>query len=245
MLAEAMAWAGRKILGDTPPNGRDYWAARYWDRDSAERHQLLAQDFRLQKETLSGYLRDYAGEAKRSIEFACGTGEFTRLTAELTPVSEMVAVDISEQGLAMTKAKVKHDNLTLIHGDFWADHELEPADLVVCVDAIHHLGDVRQVIRRLRSYVKPGGIFIGNAVTRDNFHEFGRKRYGTAEHFARTAKFAASALAIRVSGGRLNSGDYRTQLRLSGEVGKILRESFTEVLAEQADPYFMAFAARA
>ncbi|MFC4910165.1 class I SAM-dependent methyltransferase [Actinomadura gamaensis] len=244
MLAEAMAWTGQRLLRDVPPDGNAYWASRFWDRDAAERHPGLAAEFDRQKSTISEYLTRYARDAETDLEFACGTGEFTRLAAELTGVSSITALDISEQGLARTRRRVAHDDLTLIQGDFWDDHGLPPSDLVVCVDAIHHLGDVGAVLRRLRSFVRPGGVLIGNVLIRDRFHEFERRRYGTVGHLDRTARFLATAILVRASGGRLNSGAYRTQLRGSEDVRRILDEVFPEVLDVSVDPYFMAFACR-
>jgi SAM-dependent methyltransferase len=245
VLAETMARAGQALIGKTPPNGKSYWAARYWDRDSAERHPVLAGDFLRQKETIAKYLQTYGGNAKTSIEFACGTGEFTRLTAEHTPVRDMVALDISAHAIELARPKVAHDNIRFIQGDFWADHGLAPADLVVCVDAIHHLGAVRDVAARLHSFVKPGGIFIGNVFTLDNFHEFERRRYGAVEHLWRTALFFGTAALIRLSGGRMYTGSHRTQLLPSAQTEAILAETFAEVLDVSVDPYFTAFACRA
>lgn len=245
MLAESLARAGQTLIGKTPPNGKNYWAARFWDRDAAERHPVLANAFLSQKDIIAGYLARYAGQARTSTELACGTGEFTRLTAENTGVTEMVALDISEHALANAARRVSHDNLRFIQGDFWADHDLPQTDLVVCVDAIHHLGDIRDVLRRLRSFVKPGGIFIGNVFTWDNFHEFERLRYGTLEHTWRTALFFGTALMVRLSGGRLYTGSHRTQLRPSGHTVSVLTDLFDEVLDVTVEPYFTAFVARA
>lgn len=225
--------------------GKNYWAARFWDRDAAERHPVLADAFLSQKDIIAGYLARYAGQARTSTELACGTGEFTRLTAENTGVTEMVALDISEHALAKAAGRVSHDNVRFIQGDFWADHGLPQTDLVVCVDAIHHLGDIRDVLRRLRSFVKPGGIFIGNVFTADNFHEFERLRYGALEHTWRTALFFGTALMVRLSGGRLYTGSHRTQLRPSEHTMSILTDLFDEVLDVTVEPYFTAFAARA
>ncbi len=240
-----MARAGQTLIGNTPPNGKSYWAARFWDRDSAERHPVLAPAFLRQKETIARYLRTYGDGAETSIEFACGTGEFTRLTAEGTAVRDMTAVDISAHGLDLARQRVRHDNVRFIQGDFWADHGLPRADLIVCVDAIHHLGDVRTVLQRLHSFVKPGGIFIGNVFTLDNFHEFERLRYGAIEHLMRTTLFLGTAAMIRLSNGRLYSGSHRTQLRPSAETERHLADLFGEVLDVSVDPYFTAFAARA
>ncbi|MCO1580326.1 class I SAM-dependent methyltransferase [Crossiella sp. SN42] len=244
VLAETMARAGQGLLGTTPPNGRAYWSARFWDRDKAERHPVLAPEFLRQRETIARYLREYGGQAATSLEFGCGTGEFTRLTALGTPVAEMTALDISAQAIEIARGKVEHANIEFVRGDFWAEHGLAPADLVVCVDAIHHLGDVRAVLRRLRSFVKPGGVFIGNLFTLDNFHEFERLRYGALEHLWRTTMFLGSAVLIRASGGRLRSGSHRTQLLPSAQGQRLLAEEFGEVLEVSADPYFTAFACR-
>ncbi|WP_174867311.1 class I SAM-dependent DNA methyltransferase [Nocardia arthritidis] len=245
MLTELMARAGQAALRGTPPNGKDYWAARFWDRESAERHPLLGDDFLLQKETIGAYLTRYGWDRRKSIEFACGTGEFTAMTAKLTAVERMVAVDISQQGLAIARSRVDHPSAEFIHGDFWADNAIGTADLVICVDAIHHLGDVGQVLSRIRSFLEPGGIFVGNLWTADNFHEFQRRRYGAAEHLARTAMFLGTALMIKCTNGRLRTGSYRTQLRRSEETVAILHDVFDAVLEVDTNRYFMSFVCRA
>ncbi len=244
MLSEVMARAGQALISDTAPNGKSYWSRRFWDRDAAEKHPVLAQAFLQQKKTITGYLEKYGADAERSIEFACGTGEFTRLTAEHTGVREMTAVDISAQGLELAKSRVKHDNITFLQGDFWAEHDFEPAELVLCIDAIHHLGKIGDVVRHIRKYVKPGGIFIGNLFTGDNFHEFERKRYGAAEHLWRTTLFFGTAMMIKISGGRLYSGSHRTQLLPSETSEKMISDVFPTILEVSRDPYFTAFVCR-
>jgi ubiquinone/menaquinone biosynthesis C-methylase UbiE len=244
MLAELMAQTGRAVLDGVPPDGRDYWAARFWDRDSAEQHSVLAGDFLQQKATIADYLATYGASAERALEFACGTGEFTRLVAERTKVREITALDISAQGLEIARERVQHDRLELVLGDFWKDNGLKPTDLVLCIDAIHHLGDIRQVLRRLKTFVEPGGVLVGNVWIADHYHEFQRKRYGTLEHLGRTALFLTTALLIRGTGGRLRTGSYRTQLLRSAEVRKILAEEFSEVLDIKVERYFMGFACR-
>jgi 2-polyprenyl-3-methyl-5-hydroxy-6-metoxy-1,4-benzoquinol methylase len=241
MIAELLARTGRTVIGDIPPDGREYWAARFWDRDTHEQHPLLRESFLTQKDTIARYLSTYAADAKQITEIACGTGEFTRLAAELTPAERITAVDISVEGLKRTKERVKHDDLRLVNGDFWKDLGLAQTDTVMCLDAIHHLGDVKQVLTRLRSFVQPGGTFIGNLWTLDNFHEFQRQRYGKAEHLRRTAGYLGTALIVRASGGRLKTGAYRTQLIHSDEAIKILNEVFDEVVEVTVEDYFMGF----
>lgn len=245
MIAELMAKTGQSVVKDIPPDGRAYWAARFWDRDTHEQHPLLRESFLTQKATIAGYFERHGNGARNILEIACGTGEFTRLAAELTPAETITAVDISAEGLARTNARVTHPNLKLVQGDFWSDDlALGQADTVVCVDAIHHLGDVRAVLTRLRSFVKPGGTFIGNLWTIDNYHRFQRERYGSFAHFRRTAGFMGTAFLIKVSGGRLRTGAYRTQLITAKQGEAILREVFDEVVEVTVEDYFMGFVAK-
>jgi len=244
MIAELLANTGKSILRDIPPDGRDYWARRFWDRDTHEQHPLLRREFLIQKEAVADLLATYAGDADRIVEFACGTGEFTRLAAELTTANEITAVDISAEGLRRAGERVRHDNLRLVHGDFWTDLDLGTADVVMCLDAIHHLGDVRAVLTRLKSFVAPGGVVIGNLWTADNFHRFQRLRYGSLAHVRRTAAFLSTAVLIRLSAGRLRTGAYRTQLVRSDEATAILHDVFDEVPEIRVQDYFMGFVGR-
>ncbi|MDH2427224.1 class I SAM-dependent methyltransferase [Sphaerisporangium sp. TRM90804] len=239
-----LARSGHKILGEQPPDGAKYWAARFWDRDLAERDPLLGEHYRAQKADLAQVIEKYARDADRVIEFACGTGEFTGMMARLSLAKEIVALDISAQGLEKTRARVGHPGLRTVLGDFWEDHDLGTADVVMCVDAIHHIGDPRRVMERMKSFVRPGGVFIGNLWTVDNFHEFQRQRYGALWHLGRSAMFLGSAMVIKASGGRLRSGSYRTRLMRTSEIEPLLRSVFGEVLHVCADRYFVSFACR-
>jgi SAM-dependent methyltransferase len=245
MLAEQMVRTGSKLVADYPPNGKDYWSARFWDREKAERNSVIGGHYRAQRVAIADLIEQYGATADHALEFACGTGEFTKVIAERTNVSRITALDISVQGLAQTRRRVDHPGLELIHGDFWDDHHLAPAPLVVCIDAIHHLGDVRAVLRRLRSYVSPGGVLIGSLWTADNFHEFQRERYGNLQHTARSALFLASAIIIRVSNGSLRTASYRTQLRDSSEISNILESAGGQILDIVPGRFFVSFACRA
>ncbi|MDQ7803519.1 class I SAM-dependent methyltransferase [Amycolatopsis sp. A133] len=204
----------------------------------------IGDDFRVQKARIADYLTAYGADVDRVLEIACGTGEFTAMAAELTKAGRIVATDISEHALRRAGARVDHPGLELVQGDFWTDDTPAPAPLVMCVDAIHHLGDVRQVLKRMSELVEPGGTFIGNLWTLDNFHEYQRSRNGPVGHLGRCALFLANALAMNVSRGRLRWASYRTQLLRSRQVEPLLRETFDEVLDVTATRYFVAFACR-
>lgn len=243
MLSEMLARSGKTLLKGVAPDGKAYWAARFWDRDAAESHLRLRSHFLEQKETIGRYITKF-GDTPEILEFCCGTGEFTRLAAEKSEAGRITALDISEQGLEHTRRRVQHKDLRLVHGSFWDDHGLKKTPVVMCIDAVHHLGDVREVLGRMKEFVAPGGVFIGNLWTADNFHEFERVRYGTRAHLVRTVGFFTTALLIRLSGGRLKTGSYRTQLLTNKELEKILREVFSEVVDIDQQRYFTGFVCR-
>ncbi len=241
MLAELMARCGSALLDGVPPDGKDYWAARFWDRESAEHHPILGPEFLRQKDSIAEYIRKYGRDAGSVLEFACGTGAFTQLAAEHTPATKITALDISADALERARAHVRHPNLRLVQGDFWQDNDLGTGDVVMCLDAIHHLGDVEQVLNRMKTFIAPGGVFIGNLWIGDHFHEFERKRYGVAGHLYRTAAFLGTALSIRLSRGGWKTGAYRTQVITSEKGNEILERVFSTVHEVEVHDYFMGF----
>lgn len=244
MLAELMTETASRLIGNYPPDGSAYWAERFWDRATLENLPVFGDQLKAAKEDIVGLLERHAGGPSTMLEFGCGTGEFTLLAAKLTDVEEIVALDISPQALEIAQQRVPHSSLKLVCGDFWADHSLSDADLVMCADAIHHLGDVRQVLRRLKSFVGPGGVFIGNLWTNDHFHEEQRYKHGPVRHARNCAKFLGSALLLRLSAGRIRTHAYRSQLLSANQIEPLLKEEFGEVMEVIRSRYFVSFACR-
>lgn len=244
MFAEALVRSGLKLVKKYPPEGRAYWSARFWDRDEVESHPALGSDFQAQKDRIDELLIKYGADCQRVLEFACGTGEFTVMAARRTGAAEIVATDISQHALDIAATRVTGDRVRFVRGDFWADSGLGTADFVMCVDAIHHLGEVRAVLERLRTFIRPGGVLVGNLWTLDNFHEYQRARYGHLRHFARSLLFFGTAVTMRATGGRIRTASYRTQLLRSRDVGPLLREVFSQVEELQATRHFVCFACR-
>lgn len=245
MFSELLADTGIRILGDLPPNGTKFWAERVWERSEAEREPNLAQHYIEEKRDLLRLIETYAADATELIEFCCGSGEFLQHALDLTKVEKLTGIDVCGPALARAEATVRHSGLRLIEGDFWDDSlGLGTADLVMCIDSLQHLGNTRAVLERMRSFVQPGGVFLGNVWTRDNYHELERKRYGNRKHLARTASFFGTAVLIRLSGGRLRSDSYRTRLASMSELDTCLRETFPVVYEVNHHRYHTSFVCR-
>jgi SAM-dependent methyltransferase len=244
MLAEAMVWLGHQLIRNYPPEGRSYWASRFWDRAPVETTPGVNDDLRVKQELISSYVTRYGKDARRVLEFSCGTGEFTKVAASLTSAPEIVAVDISEHALEIARRRVTDPRLRFVQGDFWADLGVGTADLVMCINAIHHMGDVRAVMEHLMTFVEPGGTLIGNVWTMENYHEFQRSVHGPLRHNARSALFLANAVVMRATGGRIRWASYRTQLLPARKIESIVRIIAPEVLEVANTRYFVIFACR-
>jgi SAM-dependent methyltransferase len=244
MLAEVMVQLGHQLIRNYPPEGRSYWAARFWDRTEVETTPQVKDDLQAKQEYVCSYLTRYGKDAERALEFSCGTGTFTKTVTELIGAPEIVAVDISHHALEIARRELPDPRVRFVQGDFWAELGVGTADLVLCMNAIHHMGRVQEVLERLLTFAEPGGVLIGNVWTLDNYHDFQRRVHGSAAHLARSALFLANAIVMRATGGRVRWASYRTQLLPSGQIEAILRDVAGEVLDVARTRYFVNFAVR-
>ncbi|WP_028183281.1 class I SAM-dependent methyltransferase [Salinispora arenicola] len=245
MLAEAMVHVGRRLVRNYPPLGREYFARRVWNGFRYDTSSLGGPEIRDNEQRVVDLITKYGQDAGRTLEFGCGPGVYLAAVATHTPVPEIVGVDVSAKTLEVARRRVNDDSrLRLVNGDFWADLELGKADVVICANAIHHLGRVRDVIERLMSFVRPGGVLIGNVWTMDHYHEYQRNVHGEMRHLGRSALFLANAMLLRASDGRAHWGSYRSQILYAKEVDEVLRGVGHEVLYRSNTRYLSGFAVR-
>src|SRR6266540_3594680 len=74
MLAEVLVRSAFHLLGNHAPDGRRYWAARYWDRTQAEEPPELAVHYTTEKQEIRSLIAKYATDAGTILEIACGPG---------------------------------------------------------------------------------------------------------------------------------------------------------------------------
>ncbi|WJK42567.1 class I SAM-dependent methyltransferase [Solwaraspora sp. WMMA2056] len=244
MLAKAMVHVGRRLVKDYPPMGREYFAARVWNPTRYDKSSLGGPEILDNERRIIDLIKKYGAGAKRTIEFGSGPGIYLEAAARNTDAEEIVGVDVSAAALESSRRRVNDPRLRLVNGDFWKDLELGTADVVVCANAIHHLGRVRPVIERLKSFVNPGGVLIGNVWTMDHYHEYQRNVHGTWRHLGRSALFMANAIALRSTSGRFHWGSYRSEILYASEVDEILSEYSDEILYRSNTRYITGFAIR-
>jgi ubiquinone/menaquinone biosynthesis C-methylase UbiE len=97
---------------------------------------------------------------RRLLEAGCGTGNITAEIGASLPEVEIVAVDLTDESLALarqTAAQRKLSNVTFQKSNLMElDPELGVFDFVYSQGVIHHLSDPLTGMKNLNRYLKPG-----------------------------------------------------------------------------------------
>ena len=166
-----------------------------------------------------------------------------------TGAARVTAVDVSPESLvALAERVAEPERVATICADVFA--ALPPGtepdggfDVVLCCDAIHHLGPLQTVLNRLQELAAPGGLLVGDVWTADHFHEFQRARRGRLEHALASVRFLAAAVVNRLlRQPALHSA--RSQLLPAAQVRIVLQEVLGPQLHMHTGRYWVSFAAR-
>lgn len=166
---------------------REFWnmRSRTYDQQSGEEY---AQAY---EKTVSNTLKYLNGEA-RVLEFACGTGITT--VAIAPHVSFVRAIDISDEMVGKAREKIQAlglSNVELSQTDLF-DPCLEEGsfDAVTAFNVLLYVENRAQVLERIRSLLKPGGMFLsatdclGEGITRVGIRKFWKSHTGSMPYVA-------------------------------------------------------------
>ncbi|HUQ56473.1 class I SAM-dependent methyltransferase [Lentzea sp.] len=114
-------------------------------------------------DTVTGLLATRRGAPIRFADLGCGVGRNALYAAARG--LQVVAVDHSSRAIAQLRRTADRLGLPVeaVEADFltWLDGKPEPADIVACVSAVHHVSPdpdvVGAVLRRVAEVVAPGG----------------------------------------------------------------------------------------
>ncbi|CAN7410200.1 class I SAM-dependent methyltransferase [Rossellomorea sp. LjRoot5] len=119
--------------------------------------KMTYNDF-LEQPAMRDALPDLKGE--RVMDLGCGTGELSKYCIEMG-ASAVVGVDISEKMITRALQENKDENIKYVCSPIEdLTFPTEPFDLIVSSLAIHYIEDYESLIRKLHTFLKPGGLLI-------------------------------------------------------------------------------------
>lgn len=135
----------------------------FWDR-MADRYaaQPVADEAAYQTKLTT--TRSYLTPDMQVLEFGCGTG--STAIAHAPYVRHITAIDFSARMVEIARGKVVAagiGNVTVEQGDITTMALPEAGyDVVMGMSILHLLEDKQAVLRRVRSLLRPGGIFVSS-----------------------------------------------------------------------------------
>jgi 2-polyprenyl-3-methyl-5-hydroxy-6-metoxy-1,4-benzoquinol methylase len=244
-ISDALVLLGGHLARHRFKQPVDHWRNRTWDGFRAEAHRALGPAYVEEREAIRESIDKTVSNAC-VLDVGAGTGRYS-LDAARAGATHVTALDVSSSALRELSARACEAGLagalrTRI-GDFWKTDSScwcgKPYKVVMCMDAIHHLGQLPDVLARLKELAGPGGVVIGDIWTRDNFGEFQRARRGETEHTLASFRFLLGATLV-ASGLRTTSDAVRSDLRGGTEVEAELNAAWSGARV-QCSRYWVRF----
>ena len=159
----------------------------FWNMRSGTYDQQTGEAYARAYEQTAANTLKYLNERSRVLEFACGTGITT--TAIAPHVASVRAIDISDQMVSKARAKIEAlglSNVELSQTDlFDPGLEAESFDGVTAFNVLLYVENRGEVLERIRSLLKPGGMFfsatdcLGEGLTREGIRKFWKSHTGS------------------------------------------------------------------
>ena len=149
-----------------PQNPPPAYVAQLFDRSAESFDQHLTQKLNYRGPevvvaAVTGALADQSADSEPGelavLDAGCGTGLAGALLRPLA--ARLEGVDLSSQMLTQARRRQIYDHLELADlQDYLAAHP-QAYDLIVAIDVLIYLGDLRDVLQRIADALRPGGIF--------------------------------------------------------------------------------------
>ncbi|MDV7338925.1 class I SAM-dependent methyltransferase [Terasakiella sp. A23] len=139
--------------------------SRFWDRHAKGYAKSPVADEASYQKKLE-QTRDFMTTDMEVLEVGCGTGS-TAIT-QCPNVRHIHAVDVSEGMLEIAQEKTKAAGIENISYEQAMFEEIDVGDkrydMVMAHSLIHLLEDRDEALRRIKSFLKPGGLFVSSTV---------------------------------------------------------------------------------
>ena len=126
--------------------GNRYLSGEY----AAENPSYHVEDSAWKAQQVLKMLRKHGLEPKTVCDVGCGAGEVLKQLQEKLPAQAFLhGFEISPQGFALAKSR-ENDHLRFFCRDFLTT-EVDPYDLLLCIDVFEHVEDYMGFLRKLRT----------------------------------------------------------------------------------------------
>jgi 2-polyprenyl-3-methyl-5-hydroxy-6-metoxy-1,4-benzoquinol methylase len=151
----------------------------------------------------------FPGPVERVLDVGCSLGDTGLWLKEQKLAAYVAGVDVDEK--AIESARRKLDSAVLCNvEEAELPFEKESFDLILCLDVLEHLRDPWVGLRRIREYLKPGGVLVTSIPNVRNF------RVTLPLLFLGRFEYQESGLLDRT---HLRFFTYRTAVRLVRDAG--------------------------
>lgn len=114
------------------------------------------ETFRMTYLTLEHHLETI--EYDSCLELGPGAGTWTKLLLARNPSAKLTLMDISEEMINQLRFNLGHrDNIEIINTDFTRAEPLHKYDLFFSIRVLEYLGDIENVLEKVRGSLKKGG----------------------------------------------------------------------------------------
>ncbi len=140
-------------------------SAKFWNKLADKYSKQPVKDETAYQHKLDK-TQEYLNSNMKVLEFACGTGSTAIIHAP--KVEHILAIDFSDQMIAIAKNKAAEKNITNITFDATSIEALEAPkgsfDVIMGHNILHLVSDKDAVIQKVMELLKPGGVFISGTV---------------------------------------------------------------------------------
>lgn len=143
------------------------------------------------RKTIANTLK-YMKQEDVVLDFACGTGIVTLSLA--AHAKEVMAIDIADEMIAITKKKVEEQQLSNVRVAqldlFDESLKANSFNLIAANNVLLYVENIEEVLKRIHNLLKPDGIFVsatdclGGLPTKEGLQKFWRSRTGKMPYVA-------------------------------------------------------------
>lgn len=235
-----------KTVRSLPETAKCHWERRVWDRWYVEDNEGGNRPVhRRQRLNTIRVVSELPHREMRVLDLGCGTGKVSLGLVELENVRKVIGLDINKTALKMSLSRlypfIHADRFQAVNadiGDCEKNLELGRFEVVVCLDVLHHLHNIEDVLTCVANMMDQQSVFIGNFLSKErSVYHLARKSgiFGLVIRALPGLFFWLPCLPDSWKKTAAKKGYYNIALLTGDQVKELLAENFTITKFESGD----------